>query len=64
VWKILEKDVVDEILFRTGSPRDSLMLGLMARGGLRIGGAESPVPTLPIFENHIRAHHSIGGNIS
>jgi integrase/recombinase XerD len=37
VWKILEKDVVDEIIFRTGSPRDRLMLEVMARGGLRVG---------------------------
>jgi integrase/recombinase XerD len=37
VWKILEKDVVDEIIFRTRSPRDRLMLELMARGGLRVG---------------------------
>jgi integrase/recombinase XerD len=29
--------VVDEIIFRTRSPRDRLMLELMARGGLRVG---------------------------
>ena len=32
-WKILEKDVVDEIIFRTIKPRNRLMLELMARGG-------------------------------
>ena len=37
IWKILEKDVVDEIIFRTRRPRDRLMLELMARGGLRVG---------------------------
>jgi integrase/recombinase XerD len=29
--------VVDEIIFRTGSLRDRLMLEVMARGGLRVG---------------------------
>ena len=36
-WKILEKDVVDEIIFRTIKPRNRLILELMARGGMRIG---------------------------
>jgi integrase/recombinase XerD len=36
-WTILEKDVVDEIIFRTVKPRNRLMLELMARGGMRIG---------------------------
>lgn len=36
-WKILEKDVVDEIIFRTENPRNRLMLELMARGGMRVG---------------------------
>ena len=31
--KILEKDVVDEIIFRTQNPRNRLMLELMARIG-------------------------------
>lgn len=35
--KILEKDVVDEIIFRTHNPRNRLMLELMARSGMRIG---------------------------
>ena len=34
---ILEKDVVDEIIFRTQSPRNRLMLELMARSCLRVG---------------------------
>jgi integrase/recombinase XerD len=29
--------VVDEIIFRTRSPRDRILLELMARGGLRVG---------------------------
>jgi integrase/recombinase XerD len=34
---ILEKDLVDEIIFKTEKPRNRLMLELMARGGMRIG---------------------------
>ena len=36
-WKNLDKDVVDETIFRTENPRNRLMLELMARGGMRIG---------------------------
>jgi integrase len=36
-WTILEKDVVDEIIFKTEKPRNRLILELMARGGMRIG---------------------------
>ena len=36
-WKILEKDVVDEIIFRTVNLRDRLILELMARGAMRVG---------------------------
>jgi len=36
-WDILEKEIVDEIIFKTDNPRDRLMLELMARGGMRIG---------------------------
>ena len=35
-WDILEKEVVDEIIFETDDPMDRLMLELMARGGMRI----------------------------
>jgi integrase len=35
-WTILEKEVVDEVIFRTIKPRNWLMLELMARGGMRI----------------------------
>jgi integrase/recombinase XerD len=37
-WSILEKEVVDEVIFRTITikPRNRLMLELMARGGMRI----------------------------
>ena len=36
-FKILEKDLVDEIIFRTQNQRNRLMLELMARSGMRIG---------------------------
>lgn len=36
-WKILEKESVDEIIFRTINRRDRLLLELMARGGMRVG---------------------------
>ena len=36
-WDIIEKETVDEIIFRTGNVRNRLILELMARGGMRIG---------------------------
>ena len=36
-WDILEKDTVDEIIFRTTKPRNRLILELMARGAMRVG---------------------------
>jgi integrase len=36
-WKIVEKETVDEIIFRTSDQRNRLILELMARGGMRIG---------------------------
>jgi integrase/recombinase XerD len=36
-WDIIEKETVDEIIFRTRKLRNRLMLELMARGGMRIG---------------------------
>jgi len=35
-WKIIEKDVIDEIIFRTTRVRNRLILELMSRGGMRI----------------------------
>ncbi|MBW3014386.1 phage integrase N-terminal SAM-like domain-containing protein [Candidatus Woesearchaeota archaeon] len=34
-WDIIEKDTVDEIIFRTDNVRNRLMLELMARGGMK-----------------------------
>jgi integrase/recombinase XerD len=36
-WTIVEKETVDEIIFRTVKLRNRIMLELMARGGMRIG---------------------------
>lgn len=36
-WTILDRDVVDEIIFKIDNSRNRLMLELMARGGMRIG---------------------------
>ena len=36
-WNIIEKETVDEIIFRTSKPRNRLILELMARGGMRVG---------------------------
>jgi integrase len=35
-WIILEKEAIDEIIFKTENHRDRLILELMARGGMRI----------------------------
>ena len=35
-WNLIEKETVDEIIFRTAKPRNRLMLELMARCGMRI----------------------------
>ena len=36
-WNTIDKDVIDEIIFKTSEPRNRLMLELMARAGMRIG---------------------------
>jgi integrase/recombinase XerD len=36
-WDIIEKETVDEIIFRTDNVRNRLMLELMARGGMKVG---------------------------
>ena len=49
-WNIIEKETVDEIIFRTPKPRNRLMLELMARGGMRI----SEVLKLTLSDSHER----------
>ena len=36
-WKIIEKDLIDEIIYKTANPRNRIMMELMAKGGMRIG---------------------------
>jgi len=36
-WQIVDKDTIDEIIFRITDKRNRLMLELMARGGMRVG---------------------------
>ena len=36
-WDIIEKETVDEIIFRTDNVRNRLILELMARSGMRVG---------------------------
>jgi len=36
-WAMLEKDTVDELIFKLKNPRNRIMLELMARGGMRVG---------------------------
>jgi integrase len=36
-WKIVEKDLIDEIIFKIEKPRNRIMLELMARAGMRVG---------------------------
>jgi len=36
-WEIIEKETVDEIIFRTVKNRNRLLLELIARGGMRVG---------------------------
>ena len=43
-WNIVDKETVDEIIFRTTNVRNRLMLELMARGGMRIGEVLSLTP--------------------
>ena len=43
-WQIVDKETVDEIIFRTMNTRNRLMLELMARGGMRIGEVLSITP--------------------
>ena len=36
-WPIFEKELIDEIIFKSTNPRNRIMLELMARGGMRVG---------------------------
>ncbi len=51
-WNIIEKETVDEGIFRTSKPRNRLMLELMARGGMRIGEVLKLTPS-DIYERRL-----------
>jgi len=51
-WNIIEKETVDEIIFRTSKPRNRLILELMARGGMRIGEVLKLTPS-DIYERRL-----------
>jgi len=49
--KLLEKDTIDEIIFRTVNERDRLILELMGRSGMRIGEVLNVRPADINFDN-------------
>ena len=52
---MIEKETVDEIIFRTTKVRNRLMLELMARGGMQVGGV------LKLTANDIRGRKLVVG---
>lgn len=44
-WNIIERETIDEIIFRTSKLRNRLILELMARGGMRIGEVRKLTPS-------------------
>jgi len=43
-WSIVDKETIDEIIFRTTKTRNRLILELMARGGMRVGEILKLIP--------------------
>ncbi|MDH3897323.1 MAG: site-specific integrase, partial [Deltaproteobacteria bacterium] len=43
-WNIIEKETIDEVIFRTTEARNRLLLELMARGGMRVSEALGLTP--------------------
>jgi integrase/recombinase XerD len=50
-WNIIEKEAVDEIIFRSAKIRNRLIQELMARGGMRIGECLSSPPVTSRIES-------------
>lgn len=50
-WDFIEKETIDEIIFRTTMIRNRLILELMARGGMRIGEVLKLTPGTLVTEN-------------
>jgi integrase/recombinase XerD len=44
-WNIIEKETVDEVIFRTSKTRNRVILELMARGGMRISEVLKLIPS-------------------
>ncbi len=59
-WTILDKETVDEIIFRTEKIRNRLMLELMARGGMRIGEVLKIRP-VDVVDRKITLHNPKSG---
>ena len=59
-WQIVDKETVDEIIFRTMNQRNRLMLELMARGGMRIGEVLNLTPN-DIQEFSLTIHNPKSG---
>ena len=60
-WDIIEKETVDELIFRTRNVRNRLMLELMARGGMRIGEVLKLTPN-DIFDRKLILRDTKSGN--
>lgn len=59
-WNILDKEVVDEIVFRTLKPRNRIILELMARAGMRISEVLNLTP-LDVDERKLTLRHPKSG---
>jgi integrase len=59
-WDNIEKDTVDEIIFRTDNVRNRLMLELMARGGMRVSEVLKLTPS-DIFDRKLILNETKSG---
>jgi integrase/recombinase XerD len=60
LWQIVDKETIDEIIFRIMNIRNRMMLELMARGGMRIGEVLNLKPA-DIQESTLTIHNPKGG---
>ena len=60
-WDIIEKETVDEIIFRTDNVRNRLILELMARSGMRVGEVLKLTPN-DILDRKLLLNDTKGGN--
>jgi integrase/recombinase XerD len=60
-WQIVDKETIDEIIFRTMNIRNRIMLELMARGGMRIGETVYVLRKLLVrLNDYVRANNFNG----